>query len=310
MEAQIQVQVFVNEQFGTLRSITIDGEEWFVGKDAATSLEYKDTDQAIRVNVDDRDKKLINAKMLQKMASESKHVQNTNVKFNSPRGLMFINLSGLFSLILSSKMEKAKEYRHCVTSEVLQKTHGYIKNTSVAEAQEPATKNLPPHLVDLKRRCVYVNAMSNGTVKIGKTNNYRRRANEIRRKTNLEIIKAYRTDYLPAPIASDIETTCHRTFATYRTQGEYFKISFEEACAEVSERARTIIETNRVLYRDKWIDANEECDKFLAEIPVREADIASELSLEEKLYVLLKCVELAPTDELKIHFLQRIDKLI
>lgn len=310
MEAQIQVQVFVNEQFGTLRSITIDGEEWFVGKDAATSLEYKDTDQAIRVNVDDRDKKLINAKMLQKMASESKPVQNTGVKFNSPRGLMFINLSGLFSLILSSKMEKAKEYRHWVTSEVLPKTHGYIKNTPVAEAQEPATKNLPPHLANLKRLCVYVNAMSDDTVKIGKTNDYRRRANEIRRKTNLEIIKAYRTGYLPSPIASDIESSCLRAFDFCRTQGEFLNASFAEVCNKVSERAITIIETDRKLFVTQWPDANAEYDKFLAEIPVREADIASELSLEEKLYVLLKCVELAPTDELKIHFLQRIDKLI
>ena len=164
-----QFRTFVNEKFGTLRAIIMSDEPWFVGKDAATSLEYKDTDQAIRVNVDDRDKKLINAKMLQKMAAESKPVQEvasesnpvqytglevasesnpvrytglevasesnpvryTGLEFNSPRGLIFINLSGLFSLILSSKMEKAKEYRHWVTSEVLPKIHGYKKDNAI-----------------------------------------------------------------------------------------------------------------------------------------------------------------------------------
>ena len=136
-----QFRTFVNEKFGTLRAIIMSDEPWFVGKDAATSLEYKDTDQAIRVNVDDRDKKLINAKMLQKMAVESKPVQEvasesnpvryTGLEFNSPRGLIFINLSGLFSLILSSKMEKAKEYRHWVTSEVLPKIHGYKKDNAI-----------------------------------------------------------------------------------------------------------------------------------------------------------------------------------
>ena len=80
-----QFRTFVNEKFGTLRAIIMSDEPWFVGKDAATSLEYKDTDQAIRVNVDDRDKKLINAKMLQKMAAESKPVQEVASESNPVR---------------------------------------------------------------------------------------------------------------------------------------------------------------------------------------------------------------------------------
>ncbi len=120
-----RIYVFVNEKFGTLRSMIIKGEPMFVAKDAATSLDYKDTDQAIRIHVDERDKMLITPKVFRQMVAESNSVNPTEFEFNSPRGLIFINLSGLFSLILSSKLEKAKEYRHWITSEILSKVHGY-----------------------------------------------------------------------------------------------------------------------------------------------------------------------------------------
>ena len=196
-----QFRTFVNEKFGTLRAIIMSDEPWFVGKDAATSLEYKDTDQAIRVNVDDRDKKLINAKMLQKMASESKPVQEvasesnpvqytglevasesnpvryTGLEFNSPRGLIFINLSGLFSLILSSKMEKAKEYRHWVTSEVLPKIHGYKKDNAIetTAAVAPAASDT----INIEK--IYC------MLKCAKLTNLDRLRNQILREVMLEI---------------------------------------------------------------------------------------------------------------------------
>jgi len=114
-----EFKIFESEEFGKLRTAVINGVSWFSGKDAAISLEYKDTDQAIRVNVEDSDKIILNQKDIEKMASESNPVQNTGFKIESPRGLIFINISGLFSLILSSKMPKAKKYRHWVTSKIL-----------------------------------------------------------------------------------------------------------------------------------------------------------------------------------------------
>ena len=143
------LQIFESEEFGKLHAIFINGLPYFVGKDVATALEYKDTDQAIRVNVDYRDKIILKQKDLEKMALDSKPVRNTGLKIDSPRGLIFINESGLFSLILSSKLPKAKEYRHWVTSKVLPSIHskGYYISPKIEKeiiVETPPTEFTPP----------------------------------------------------------------------------------------------------------------------------------------------------------------------
>lgn len=97
-----ELRIFENPEFGRVRTVTIDGEYWFVGNDVARVLEYKDLYSALRKNVDERDKRLC-------PVNSSSGVQQTTV----------INESGLYSLIMSSKLPKAKEFRHWVTSEVL-----------------------------------------------------------------------------------------------------------------------------------------------------------------------------------------------
>lgn len=106
--------VFAHPQFGEIRTIEISGEPWFVGKDVATALGYAKTENAIARHVDKEDKTLT---PLQGGCSTG--VQNTTI----------INESGLYSLILSSKLPSAKEFKHWVTSEVLpsiRKTGGYV----------------------------------------------------------------------------------------------------------------------------------------------------------------------------------------
>lgn len=109
------IQIFnsnLHPEFGNLRTLTIDGEPWFVGKDVAEALGYKDTDQAIRKHVENEDKL-------------TRQINGVGQKRNAT----IINESGLYSLILSSKLEKAKIFKHWVTSEVLptiRKTGGYI----------------------------------------------------------------------------------------------------------------------------------------------------------------------------------------
>ena len=98
-----EVKVFENEQFGSIRTIEHEDSVWFVGKDIAGILGYSDTNKAIAMHCDGEDKKL-NDK------SSSSFGQ---------RGATLINESGLYSLILSSKLPKAKEFKHWVTSEVL-----------------------------------------------------------------------------------------------------------------------------------------------------------------------------------------------
>lgn len=96
------IQIFENQEFGKVRTIVIDDEPWFVGKDVADILGYQNGSRDINRHVDEDDR------------------QNyQNGTFESPRGMTVINESGLYSLILSSKLPTAKKFKHWVTSEVL-----------------------------------------------------------------------------------------------------------------------------------------------------------------------------------------------
>lgn len=93
---------FTNPEFGQVRTVEIDGTPWLVGKDVAVALGYAKPTDAIRKHVDPEDKGIS--------------------KTETPSGeqeMLIINESGLYSLILSSKMPKAKAFKHWVTSEVL-----------------------------------------------------------------------------------------------------------------------------------------------------------------------------------------------
>ena len=96
-----EMTVFQNRDCGAVRSLTMDGEPWFVGKDVAVSLGYANPQKAIRDHVDDEDRTV----------NDSFTVNGTAVSL--------INESGLYSLILSSKLPDAKKFKRWVTSEVL-----------------------------------------------------------------------------------------------------------------------------------------------------------------------------------------------
>ena len=105
---------FANAQFGEIRTMSIDGEAWFVGKDVAEVLGYKDPSKAICDRVDEEDKTTL---LFQQSGS------------NYKSRTTFINESGLYALILGSKLPQAKEFKRWVTAEVLpqiRKTGGYI----------------------------------------------------------------------------------------------------------------------------------------------------------------------------------------
>lgn len=93
---------FSNPEFGQVRTVEIDGTPWLVGKDVAIALGYKNPQRAIRDHVD----------------TEDQGVTKT-VTPSGEQEMLIINESGLYSLILSSKMPKAKAFKHWVTSEVL-----------------------------------------------------------------------------------------------------------------------------------------------------------------------------------------------
>jgi prophage antirepressor-like protein len=119
-----EIQIFKNELFGEIRTLTNErGEPLFVGKDVATALGYRNPSNALQVHVDDEDK-----------TSYLIQVPGSNYKANT----LMINESGLYSLVLSSKLPTAKAFKRWVTAEVLpqiRKTGGYIP-TKDAEGRQ------------------------------------------------------------------------------------------------------------------------------------------------------------------------------
>ena len=105
------LQIFSNPEFGQVRIVEIDGTPWLVGKDVAVALGYKNPTKAIIAHVDDEDKQL-------EMLPQEAEAQNGTLPSGSTKTAL-INESGLYSLILSSKMPKAKAFKRWVTSEVL-----------------------------------------------------------------------------------------------------------------------------------------------------------------------------------------------
>lgn len=120
-----QLQIFNNQQFGQVRTLLINNEPHFVGKDVAVALGYSNTSDALKVHVYEEDRKQIAFHDLQK----------SGLNDFGTKGGVLINESGLYSLIFGSKLEKAKEFKRWVTSEVLpsiRKTGSYRVNDAKA----------------------------------------------------------------------------------------------------------------------------------------------------------------------------------
>ena len=116
-----ELMIFNNPEFGQVRTIEIDKEPWFVGKDVAEALGYKNPRQALATNVDDDDRGV--------------HSVDTP---SGQQNMTIINESGLYSLILSSKLPNAKAFKHWVTSEVIpsiRKTGSYTTKPMTAYQQ-------------------------------------------------------------------------------------------------------------------------------------------------------------------------------
>ena len=114
-----ELQVFENQEFGSVRTLVINSEPWFVGKDVAEALGYgaenkksKALTNAIKDHVGEEDKRLMSYE-------EFKGYRNGDLKNISHYGVTIINESGLYALIFGSKLESAQKFKRWVTSEVL-----------------------------------------------------------------------------------------------------------------------------------------------------------------------------------------------
>ena len=107
-----ELQIFKNPEFGEIRTVAVNGEPWMVGKDVASALGYSNPRKALNDHVDEEDKGVTKCDTL-----------------GGAQDMAVINESGLYSLVLSSKLPTARKFRRWVTSEVLptiRKTGGYV----------------------------------------------------------------------------------------------------------------------------------------------------------------------------------------
>ena len=119
------LQVFTKDEFGTIRTVQLNNETYFVGKDVATALGYVDTVNALKQHVEDEDK-------VTGSQNTTPYILDSMGRKQYPT---FINESGLYALIFGSKLESAKRFKHWVTSEVLPKIrkHGIYATDNVID---------------------------------------------------------------------------------------------------------------------------------------------------------------------------------
>lgn len=147
-----ELKIFEKDEFGKVRTIILNGEPYFIGKDIADILGYSNTQKAIRDHVDEEDK-----------------LTERIVLSGQSRAVVIINESGLYSLILSSNMPTAKKFKHWVTSDILptiRKTGGYVNNvdlmvntyfSDVPDEQKSLVKGLLVNIEEKQKKIVSLN---------------------------------------------------------------------------------------------------------------------------------------------------------
>lgn len=154
----MQIEILSHNKFGKIRAVFLNGEIYLFGKDAADSLGFKDTSKAIRQHVQAKDK--FTTADLMKMAHGNSQSRPDNLAgqmqsrpvdltgqgaANIPHNALWINESGLYSLVLHSTLPVAKELQHWLTSEVLPsiRKHGYYINPHAMTPPPAPVPNVP-----------------------------------------------------------------------------------------------------------------------------------------------------------------------
>ena len=146
------IKIFENERFGAIRTVEQSGEPWFVGKDVADTLGYQNGSRDINRHVDDEDRHKV-------MLFDGKQNKET----------LIINESGLYSLILFSKLPTAREFKRWVTSEVLpsiRKTGGYITGQDELSDADLMAKALLVAQRQIEQREERINALETANKKL------------------------------------------------------------------------------------------------------------------------------------------------
>lgn len=212
-------QMFGSEKFGNIRAAIINEVPWFVGREIAGALGYVKTEDAIKRHVAKKDKKFA---LIPAITSSDKKVR---------RRMTIINESGLYSLVLSSKLPEAQAFKDWVTGELLPS----VRKVGLCSPEQILDKLLESTTVETEpeKACVYVLRLSNGTVKIGVTADVLERARTIERQSGFKVERVYNSSPVNRDLALDVEKALHIKFANQRLEGEFFSVTFEGACREM-----------------------------------------------------------------------------
>ena len=227
----MNLTTFRNKEFGTIRTVVINGEPWFVGRDVAKALGYSNTKDALAKHVEPEDKR--------------------GSQIATPGGMQemtIINESGLYSLILSSKLPTAKKFKHWITSEVLpslRKTGTYTLNGK-SIADEKAKR------IDAQ----YMNAC------VKKANMYVKLANalETQSKHYKEILLAKAAEVLSGEMILPLPKSDQKTYSATEI-GKMFGVSANKV-GKTANAYDMKNDTYGEFFRDKSRFSDKEVDSF------------------------------------------------
>lgn len=216
--------VFEHPQFGKLRCIIKDGAEYFVAKDVAIALGYKEPEKAVREHVPDKFKGVS--------------------EMETPGGVQSVTIiteAGLYKLVMRSKMPKAEEFSDWVCADVLvslRKKGYYALENPLPPTVKPKRKPRPRS----ELAHTYAFLMDNTWVKIGHSGEIDGRIKKVEYESNLRVVDEHHTPKMKRSVAMRIEHALHRKFAAQRLEGEFFNVPFEEVKAELDNQSCLLAE--------------------------------------------------------------------
>ena len=159
MDSITPAEIFNNPEFGVIRALEIDGTPYFVGKDVAVALQYDNPNKAVQMHVDDEDKKTLDFKGFSQNGNTSDLWSGNDFSNKT-----VITESGVYSLIFESRLPKAKQFKHWITSDVIPsiRKHGaYMTDKKAAEVMtgngladllQQAAEQLRQKDIEIKKR--------------------------------------------------------------------------------------------------------------------------------------------------------------
>lgn len=150
----------------------------------------------------------------------------------------FIPENVFYRLIWKSRSQAAKEFQNRVADEILPAIRQKAMLSQILSNPARLAEALGITDFEPDKKCAYVFEMDNGTVKIGVTQDFDRRINEVMNGSGMNVVRHFHTAPLNRKDAFRAEAACHKTFANERKRGEFFTTDFDDACNELKHHAK------------------------------------------------------------------------